>query len=107
MSKFPKVLGIAILALVTSVGAAQAQSHGGTRHGGGGWHGKSWHGGSRYGGRRYWGGWGWGGLGWGWGPYTGFAWGPDDYYGPNGCGWVRERVWSNRHYVVRDVWRCW
>ena len=67
MSKFAKVLGIAALAIVINIGAAEAAGHGGY----GGWH-SGWHGGGWHGG-----GWGWGG--WGWGPY----WGADYYdYAP-------------------------
>jgi hypothetical protein len=102
MSKFTKVLGIAALALVINLGAAQAQHRGGGGHGGGGYGGGGWHGGGYHGGYRG-GGWGWGG-GLGWGPY----WGPDYYYNePGDCGWVRVRVLRNHHWVVRRAWRCW
>lgn len=65
MSRFTKLLGIAALALVVNLGAAQGQHHGGGWHGGG-WHGRAW---------------GWGRAPfWGWGPYWGPYWGPDYYY---------------------------
>jgi hypothetical protein len=95
MSKITRGLGLALLALVISLGTAEAAGHGHGGYGhGGGWHGGGWHGG------------GWRGGGWGWGgPYWGAY--PGYYYGPSDCGWVRVRVLRNGYWVVRRVWRCW
>ena len=105
MSKFTRVLAVVALifgatAFAVMPGPAMAQHHG--------WHG-GYHGGGHWRGGGYgWRGGGFGpGFGWGWGwgnPY--YDYGPD-YYAEPACGWVRVRVRSHGHWVLRRAWRCW
>jgi hypothetical protein len=81
MTRYSKIAGLAILAVLISAPLASAQRHGGFRGGHGEFRG-GFRGGFGYGGGYYGGwygpGWGWYGPGWGWGWY-----GPG-WYGPYG-----------------------